>query len=67
MKRFDDKPVGCELGPGQYKPKPLNKSMALKYVSASSAFKSQPRNRGISATLGYDLPGPGEYLNDSVI
>ena len=66
VKRFNDKPVGSELGPGQYKPKPLNKSMAQK-VGASSAFKAQPRNSGISASLGYDSPGPGEYLNDSVI
>ena len=40
VKRFTDRPVGCELGPGQYKPRMTSKSNTVLKAAGSSSFKA---------------------------
>ena len=45
----------------------VSKSNTVLKVAGSASFKAQPRVGGIESGVSYDLPGPGEYLNDNVI
>ena len=44
-----------------------SKSNTVLKHAGSASFKAQPRVGGIESGVSYDLPGPGEYLNDNVI
>ena len=68
MKRFNDKPLGTDLGPGQYKAgRKIGQSNTAIQLAGSAAFKSLARIPGGIDSSSYDRPGPGEYLNDNVI
>ena len=62
MGRFRDKPIGCNLGPGQYKPRTvgLSNNSALA-VAGSAPFKTLKRPDMINRAASYEKPGPGDY------
>ena len=57
-----DKPIGTQLGPGQYKPrlagKKFNSALA---VAGSAAFKTKTRPGMIDEAKNYEKPAPGAY------
>jgi hypothetical protein len=65
--RFTEKPIGCNLGPGQYrlpnKHAMMNNSVIR--MAGSAAFKTKERPDMISPFY-FDMPGPGEYTNESM-
>jgi len=67
VKRFNEKPLGTDLGPGQYKAgRKIGGSNTAIQLAGTAAFKSLARIPGGVDSSSYDRPGPGEYLNDHV-
>ena len=60
--RFMDKALGCELGPGQYKPRVVgNKYNSALAVAGSAPFKSKLRPDMIDEEASFEKPAPGQY------
>ena len=65
--RFNEKPLGSVLGPGQYKPRVVGKSHnSALAVAGSAAFKSGKRPEIINAAKTFDMPAPGEYTKQQL-
>lgn len=67
VSRFNEKPIGSSLGPGQYK---VPNRIGIKNNSAvakigSAAFRSPERPEPIQMQ-NFELPGPGEYSNEEM-
>jgi len=62
--RFNEKPIGVALGPGQYQDKygVGRAKTGILGKAASSAFKGEERKGVFKVNAG--APGPGDYLND---
>ena len=67
VSRFSEKPIGTELGPGQYAVGGRPFEGKILRQAGTSAFKASGRIDPMAALVAYDLPGPGEYLNDGVL
>lgn len=66
VKRFTDPPLGCELGPGQYKARdPGQKYNSVLKAAGTATFKTQERHDEHLAPMPIGRPGPGDYLNDA--
>lgn len=64
MDRFQDKALGCELGPGQYKPRVVGKKFnSALTVAGSGPFKSRKRPFMIDEEQSGEIPAPGQYSN----
>lgn len=45
----------------------MGKNTSVLRSAGSAAFKASGRTDPVAHLISYDLPGPGEYLNDSVL
>lgn len=62
VQRFNEKPIGTRLGPGQYKPRLVGKSHnSALAVAGSAAFKAKTRPDMIDTEKSYIMPAPGDY------